>query len=79
MARMNWEKTRQQDRIRRNGSERIYKPKQINLDKRATDKQISLIFKHQMLENIPINLTVTEASTVISAFAEANGWNSNAR
>lgn len=76
MTRMNWDKVRRQEMVRRHGSE--HKSYEFKKEKRATDKQIVLIFKHKMMVDIPTELTLSEATAIISRFAQENGWN-NAR
>ena len=78
MTRMNWEKARQRDQMRRFGSEPIRKKQFQVKPKRATDKQIALIFKHKMVDSIRTDMSIDDATIIISAFAEKNGWN-NAR
>lgn len=70
MARMNWEKANQRDRMRRYE----FSGEKINrAPKLATDKQVLTIFKYKMLESIPTDMTLEFARSVIAAYA-AEHW-----
>lgn len=72
MTKMNWEKAKQRDRMRRTGGEPKY---DISSPKRASEKQVAIIFRHKMLEFIPTEMSMDDARAIISAFAETHGWN----